>query len=90
MYGLVKNRATPDFWRCYNKLPKKTQRLADKSFELFQANQAHPSLHFKKVGKFRSVRVSKNCRALAMAHKKDLIWFWIGSHDEYEKLISDE
>jgi hypothetical protein len=86
----VKSRATPNFWRCYQKLPKKTQRLADKSFELFKADPSHPSLHFKKVGKLRSVRVSINCRALAVERKKSLLWFWIGNHDDYEKLIASE
>jgi hypothetical protein len=86
----VTNRATQDFWRCYNKLPKKTQRLADKCFELFKTDPSHPSLHFKKVGKLRSVRVGLNCRAAAVVDKKDLIWFWIGNHDEYEKLIEGQ
>ena len=90
MYRPVKNRATPDFWRCYNELPEKTQRLADKSFEMFKEDPSHPSLHFKKVGKLRSVRVSLNCRALSVEKKKNLIWFWIGSHDEYEKLIEGQ
>ena len=62
----MKNSATPDFWRCYNELPEKTQRLADKSFELFKADPSRPSLHFKRVGKLRSVRVSLNSRALAV------------------------
>ena len=83
----MKNRANQDFWRCYHKLPKKTRRLADKSFELFKADPSHPSLHFKKVGNLRSVRVGLNCRAVAVVEKKILIWFWIGNHDEYEKLI---
>jgi hypothetical protein len=87
VYRPVKNRATPDFWRCYAKLPKKIQRLADKCFDLFKTDAAHPSLQFKRVGKLRSVRISLNFRALAVQKGRNLIWFWIGNHDSYEKLI---
>jgi len=47
----------------------------------------HPSLHFKKVGRFRSARVGRNFRALAIETDDGLLWFWIGNHAEYERLI---
>ncbi len=49
----------------------------------------HPSLHFKKVGKFWSVRIGLNHRALAVGDGEDYMWVWIGTHDEYEKVIKD-
>ncbi|PIE69737.1 MAG: hypothetical protein CSA21_00855 [Deltaproteobacteria bacterium] len=48
----------------------------------------HPSLHLKKVGRFWSVRVGIKYRALAVEINEGLIWFWIGTHAEYDKLIS--
>jgi len=48
----------------------------------------HPSLHFKKVGKFWSARVGRNFRAIAVPDEDDYIWVWIGSHDEYEELLN--
>jgi hypothetical protein len=61
--------------------------LADRNFELLKADPSHPSLHFKSIGRFRSVRVGLHYRALAVDSGGDLIWFWIGSHAEYDRLI---
>jgi hypothetical protein len=47
----------------------------------------HPSLSFKRVGRFVSVRVGLYYRALAVEEGNDLVWFWIGSHTEYDKLL---
>ena len=63
------------------------QRLADKSFELMRQDSKHASLHLKKVGRFWSVRVGLHYRALAVEDDHHLVWFWIGSHAEYDKLI---
>ena len=35
-------------------LPVEVQAIADKSFALLKSNSKHPSLHFKKVGRFWS------------------------------------
>jgi len=61
---------------------------ADNAFALLRDNPDHPSLHFKKIGAFWSVRVDDAHRALAVVDDEDLIWVWIGSPDEYERLIS--
>lgn len=79
--------ASPDFWMCYDRLPKRIQRLADASFELLKADPSHPSLHFKKVGKYRVARVGLHYRALAVEVPEGLLWFWIGSHSEYDRLL---
>jgi hypothetical protein len=75
--------------KCYENLPEPIQQLARKNFEMLKTNPSHPSLHFKKVGKFRSVRVGLNYRALAVEDGEDLIWVWIGTHDEYERMIKE-
>ncbi|WP_446692443.1 ParE family toxin-like protein [Rhizobium tropici] len=63
------------------------RELADRNFELLKSNSKHPSLHFKQVGRFWSARVGISWRALAVADGDDLVWFWIGSHTEYDKLL---
>jgi len=83
----MKHRATRRFWNLYSAAPIEIRRLADKSFALLKANPAHPSLRFKKVGKFWSARIGSAHRALAVPDGEDLIWVWIGHHDEYERLI---
>jgi hypothetical protein len=50
---------------------------------------SHPSLQFKNVVKFWSVRIGASYRALAIEDGKDFIWVWIGTHDEYERMIKD-
>lgn len=74
-------------WHCYRELSAVIRELADKNFDLLKNNPRHPSLHLKKAGRFWSVRVGLHHRALAVEDKDDLVWFWIGSHAEYDKLI---
>ena len=84
----MKSFATFDFWRAYAKLSPKLQRQARAPYKIWRENQAHPSLHFKKVGKnLWSVRISGDYRALALKKGTDFYWIWIGSHDEYEGLL---
>jgi hypothetical protein len=63
------------------------QQLADKNYELLMAAPDHLSLHFKKVGPYCSVRVGIAYRALGVEVGDTIVWFWIGKHDEYERLI---
>jgi hypothetical protein len=83
----VKHFASPRFWRCYDGLPGRVRDLADKSFELLKADPKHPSLRFKQVGRFRSVRVGLHYRALGVEADDGIVWFWIGTHAEYDGLV---
>ena len=81
------HRTTPEFWDRFGNLPSAVQRIARRNFALLKENPHHPSLHFKKVGRFWSARIGLNYRALAVKDEDDFIWVWIGPHDEYERLI---
>jgi hypothetical protein len=83
----VKHFATPEFWRCYHALPAQTRELADRCFGLLKADSTHPSLHFKRIGHYWSARVGSNYRAVAVESREGLIWFWIGRHAEYDRLL---
>jgi len=83
----MKHFTTPSFWECYTKLPSSIHELADASYKLLKENPKHPSLHLKKVGKYWSVRVGIKYRAVAVEVKEGLLWFWIGIHAEYDRLI---
>jgi len=80
---------TSAFWKCRHALPEAIRKVADKNFELLKADSSHPSLRFKKVGRFRSARVGQNFRALAVESDDGLIWFWIGNHAEYDRLLGN-
>jgi hypothetical protein len=81
------HRTTPQFWQRFYALLTPVQRLARKNYELPKANPTHPSLNFKKVGKYWSARIGLNHRALAIEDGSGFIWVWIGAHDEYDRLI---
>jgi hypothetical protein len=83
----LNHHASPDFWVAYRALPAATQRLADKAFVLLKADSRHPSLHFKKVGRYWSVRVGLHHRAMGVQAPDGVLWLWIGSHAEYDKLM---
>ncbi len=69
-------------------MPTEVQDLARSTHALLKQNPRHPSLHFKKVGAYWSVRVGLHYRALAVEAADGLVWFWIGAHSEYDKLIT--
>jgi hypothetical protein len=83
----MRHRADADFWGAYHALPEHVRKQADKAFELLKQNPQHPSLPFKKVGSKWSVRVARKYRALAIEMDDGLLWTWIGSHDDYKKMI---
>ena len=83
----MKHLASPDFWACYRTLPQEIRTLADRRFALLKKNPQHPSLHLKRAGRFWSVRVGLHYRALGLAVSEGVLWFWVGSHAEYDKIV---
>jgi plasmid maintenance system killer protein len=74
----------------YLQLPMDVQSQARDTYKLFQENPHHPSLRFKKVHNTKpiySVRINVNYRAVGVLDGDVIIWFWIGSHAEYDKLL---
>jgi len=61
--------------------------LAGQKFDLLKRNRKHPSLQLKRAGKYWSVRVTVKHRALATEYKNNLLWFWIGTHSEYDEML---
>jgi hypothetical protein len=83
----VKHLASPRFWRHYRELSESVRKLADKNFQLLKADPYHPSLHLKRIERVWSVRVGAHYRALGMDAPDSIVWFWIGSHADYDKLV---
>ena len=82
------SRASEEFWDLYKRIPRNAQRAADKQFELFRKDPTHPSLHLKPVGGLWSARINDAYRALAVREDDVFYWFWVGPHDQYERLIN--
>ena len=90
MQAPLSHFTSPDFWSFYKRLPADVQRTADKYFALLKSDPKHPSLHLKKIGDTWSVRAGLHYRALGMDApkvEKGILWVWIGSHAEYDRLI---
>ena len=76
----MKHRASPRYWACDNALPAAVRQLADRCYAQLRADPRHPSLHFKKVGPFWSVRVGLHYRALGVESGSDVVWVWIAAY----------
>ena len=86
----MKSKATSRFWKHYKTLPTSVQQLAVKNYRLWSQDHTHPSLHFKKLkgekNRF-SIRVGDHYRALGHLAGDTVEWVWIGTHEEYNKLV---
>jgi hypothetical protein len=85
----MRHHASRAFWEAYRRLPEQVRALADKNYSLLKDNPRHSSLRLKKVGDFWSVRVGVRHRALATEVDGEMVWFWIGSHADYDALIGE-
>ena len=83
----MKHTASSRFWKAYDTLPVNIRELADANFKLLKNDPNHPSLQFKRVGRFWSARVGLRYRALAVESDDSYVWFWIGSHADYDRLV---
>jgi hypothetical protein len=87
----MRSRRTKEFRERFAKLSHSAQRQANEAYQLFRQNPFHPSLQFKQIDPadptIYSARVGAHYRAMGSRTTDDLIvWFWIGSHAEYDKL----
>ena len=87
----MKSRTTERFRKCFKRLPAQVQQRARKAYKLFQEHPDYPGLRFKRVHPTEpivSVRVGLGYRALGIQHDDEIVWFWIGSHSDYDNLVS--
>lgn len=88
---MILSRTTKRFRKAFRELPSEIQKQAREAFRQFQRDPFYPSLHFKRTHSTEpiySVRINVGFRAVGMQTDKEIIWFWIGGHDDYEKLVS--
>jgi mRNA-degrading endonuclease RelE of RelBE toxin-antitoxin system len=84
------HRTDPSFWEHHRQLPQEIKDVANKNFKLLKSDPRHSSVRLKKVSEgLWSARVGLHYRALATDDADgNLLWFWIGHHSEYDRLIS--
>jgi hypothetical protein len=87
----MQSKTTRGFWKCFDAMPHDIQELATKAYRLWRENPAHPGLRFKMVHStlpIYSIRISGGFRAVGVRAADDMIvWYWIGTHAEYERII---
>jgi hypothetical protein len=86
----LKSVTTERFRKAFDVLPEPVQLKAKIAYKKWQLDSIHPSLNFKKVHSkdpIYSVRIDLKYRALGIKNKSTMIWFWIGSHEEYNNII---
>jgi hypothetical protein len=86
----VNSELTDEFQICFRRLPGRIKRQARKNYLVWKKNSQHPSLDFKRVGKksaVYSIRVGIGWRAIGLKQSNAIVWFWIGSHAEYDRLL---
>jgi hypothetical protein len=85
----VKSTATRRFWGLFQALPPEVQDLAVKNYRLWRRNPHHPSLRFRRwqgsEDRF-SIRVGDHYRTLGRLAGEKMIWVWIGTHSDYDRL----
>jgi hypothetical protein len=87
----MESKTTEKFRALLSTTPQSIQLKANACYALWSENPDHPSLRFKKVHQtlpIYSVRIDLNWRAVGTLQKDMMIWFWVGSHRDYEKLLS--
>jgi hypothetical protein len=87
----MKSATLSSFWTAYKSLGEDIKRQARKAYRLWMENPFHPSLHFKCINREEniwSVRITRDIRAVGVLEGDTVTWFWIGSHDDYERFFS--
>lgn len=81
----------PEFFDFYRTLPESVRQQARQAYAMFEQDPHHPSLRFRRVHPTRpifSARVGRQYQVLGIREGDDIGWFWIGSHSEYDQLLS--
>ena len=88
----MKSVTTQRFRKALEGLPARIQSKAKTSYKLWKSNPNHPGLDFKPIyakDPIWAVRIGLGSRALGLLQEDTMIWFWIGSHEEYNSLIKN-
>jgi hypothetical protein len=87
----LKSVTTNRFRKALASLPAEVQQRSRTSYQQWKQNPSHPALHFKQVHNQKpiySVRVGLSYRAVGIKEENTMIWFWIGSHEDYNNLLA--
>ncbi|HQV70174.1 MAG TPA: hypothetical protein PLJ62_11570 [Thermoflexales bacterium] len=87
----MNSQTTPDFRKRLMALPPDVRQKARQTYKVWQKDPSHPSLHFKRINENRplySVRITLKWRSVGLLKEDTMIWFWIGNHQDYDRLVN--
>ena len=87
----MNSRTTRQFRGLLAALPGHVRQQAREAYQLFRDNPRHPGLHFMRVHDdppIFSARVGIGFRAVGIRDGNTIVWFWIGSHADYDRLVA--
>jgi hypothetical protein len=87
----MRSRTTVKFRKTFNRLPAEVQLQAKQAFQTWKRNPRHPSLHFKQIHQSLpvfSVRIGIHWRAVGIQSGEEIVWYWIGSHNDYGNILA--
>jgi hypothetical protein len=74
------------FWKAFEKLPIPVQKLAREKYAVWKRDPFHRSLQFEeRRNGICVIRVGNNYRALGLRESDTIVWFWIGTHEQYNR-----
>lgn len=82
--------ATPASGAAHAGLDDRARQAARRAYAQFARDPGHPSLRFKKLGGYDhiwSVRVNEQYRAVGERSGDTIIWVWLGTHNDFDKLF---
>jgi hypothetical protein len=85
------SRTTKRFREVLSRLAQEVQNQARSAYKRFAENPYHPGLQFRQVHltlPVYSARVGIHYRAVGTLAGDEIVWFWIGSHAEYDYLLA--
>lgn len=88
----MRSKTTVRFRKAFATLPKQVRKQARKSYRQFKQDPWHSNLRFKQINPsipIYSVRIGRGYRAVGQKTENEVVWFWIGSHSDYDKLIDE-
>lgn len=83
----MRSHLSAEFRRLFAKLPADVRQRARDTYRIWKANPAHPGLQFKRVHPrlpIYSVRIGIGWRAVGLREGDSIVWYWIGSHADYD------
>jgi len=88
----MKSKRTKAFRKLFEKLPEQVKENARKQYGLFLKNPSHHSLRTKLIGSTRNekfkiyeVTIGMGYRTTYFIDGDVYVWFWIGTHDSFDK-----